>query len=109
MNLYSILLQAQGGANAGIMNMLFIVLVIGAFWFLIMKPQRDQQKKLDTFRQSLCVGDKVMTNGGIYGVVKDIQGDKIVVEVAKDVQLTVSRMAVNPIQEEKADKTDKKK
>ncbi|MBP5454978.1 MAG: preprotein translocase subunit YajC [Paludibacteraceae bacterium] len=108
MNLYSILLQASAG-NSNILNLLFFVFIGAAFWFMIFKPQRDQQKKVETFRQSLCVGDKVMTNGGIYGVVKDIQGDKIILEVAKDVQLTISRMAVNPIQEGKADKTDQKK
>lgn len=99
--MYSVLLQAAPAG--GFMNLLFPLLIVGVFFLLVWKPQRDQQKKLDAFRNSMNVGDKVLSNGGLYGKVKEIKGDIIAVEIAKDVVVEVSRFALNPVQEEAKD------
>lgn len=98
MDFCSVLLQAApAGGGFQIIFLLAIPLIM---WFFFMKPQRDQQKKLEQFRQSLRDGDNVITNGGVYGRIKYIKGDKISVEIAKDVVVEVARYALNPVQED---------
>lgn len=108
MIMYSVLLQAPV-ASSSAMNFLFPVILIAVFFFLIWKPQRDQQKKLDAFRNSLNVGDKVLSSGGIYGKVKEIKGDVVSVEVARDVVVDVARFSLNPVQENTKESKDAKK
>lgn len=104
--MYSILLQSPAGG--GVFNLVFFLILGLIFWFLVFKPQRDQQKKLESFRNSLSEGDTVLTNGGLYGKIKQINKDKILIEVAKDVVVTVNRYAINPIQEKEEAKDAKK-
>ena len=71
MQLNTILLEQA--PNAGIMNIGMIVLLIAIFYFLMIRPQNKKQKQIRKFREGLQSGDKVITAGGIYGKIKEIQ------------------------------------
>src|SRR5438477_3750971 len=74
------------------------VLVLGIFYFIILLPMRRKQQKVQQFLDSLKVGDKVVTTGGIYGQVTRISGDTVQLQVADKVRIDVSKAAVGGLQ-----------
>ncbi len=86
----------QGGAAAGAAGSqgFFWIMIIGMFaimWIFMIRPQRKQQKELEAFRNSLQKGDKVVTAGGIYGTVAEIQDKTVLIKVDGDVKLRVDK------------------
>ncbi len=72
----------------------FIVLLIAIFYFLIIRPQRRQQKRHQELMQELKRGDKVVTTGGIYGVVESLSDDSIVLKVESGASIRVARNSI---------------
>ena len=92
-----IILAAQAQGNGGGMTMLIMMLAIfGIMWLFMIRPQQKKQKEIRTFQNSLREGDKVVTGGGIYGTVKDIDINtgKIRIEIAKGVVIEVDKAYV---------------
>ena len=73
---------------------IFIVLLVGIFYFLIIRPQRRQQRRHQELMQELKRGDKVVTSGGIYGVVETLSDDSIVLKVESGATIRVARNSV---------------
>ncbi len=92
MNALFIVLQQQAGN--GLMSFLPLILIIVVFWFFMIRPQMKRQKELKNFRDSLKKGDKVVTTGGIYGKVMEIQDYYIIMEVEGQVRLKIDKSAV---------------
>lgn len=65
-------------------SLIMLVLIIVFFYFLIIRPQKKQEKKEKAMRDSLEVGDEVVTNGGIVGIVFSIKDDTLVIETGSD-------------------------
>ena len=84
------------------MQLIPFVLVIGIFYFIILLPMRNKQKKVQEFLETLKVGDKVVTTGGIYGQVTRIGGDSVQLQIAdlgdKKVRIEISKAAVGGLQ-----------
>ncbi len=76
------------------MNIVLIVVMMGVFYFVLIRPQQQKVKEHRELVASLEVGDDVMTTGGIYGVVTAIDGDVLRLEVADGVELHMSRDAI---------------
>lgn len=91
--LTSILLQGNG---AGWANILMIVALIAVFYFMMIRPQQKRQNEIKKFREGLRVNDPVVTAGGIYGKIKSIDATTFVVEIAKDVRITIDKGSVYP-------------
>ncbi len=72
----------------------FLILVIGAFYYLLLRPQQKREKARRELVRSLQVGDEVVTNSGIHGVVVEVEEAVVWLEVAPDVELKFSRDAV---------------
>ena len=87
-------LAAQGGFDPVIILMWVAFGLI--FWFFIMRPQKKRQQEIQKFRNSITIGSRVVTSGGIYGDVRGIEeADNIlVIEVAKGVNIRVDRNSV---------------
>lgn len=86
---------AQGAAGAGPLGgMLPILLVIGVFFVLVIRPQMKQQKELKKMISELKVGDQVIFAGGIHGKIVNIHDDELKVSVALGVDMTIERQAV---------------
>lgn len=90
---------APSGAGSFFANPLFmIILLFVIMYFFMIAPQRKQQKQIEAFRKSLAPGSKVVTGGGVYGVIKDIvveNGKEIVVlEVATGVKIRIDKSNV---------------
>ncbi|MDO4311998.1 MAG: preprotein translocase subunit YajC [Eubacteriales bacterium] len=71
---------ATGGALSGVGLILFYVVIIGIFWWVMMRPQKKEQKRVAAMISELEVGDTVLTTSGFYGVVIDITEDDVIVE-----------------------------
>jgi preprotein translocase subunit YajC len=93
-----ILLQAQAAAGAQQQSswsfwvMMIAIFVI--FYFFMIRPQQKKQKELQAQRDAIKKGDKVVTAGGIYGIIKEVQDTTFLVEVAKDVIIKIDKGSV---------------
>ena len=77
------------------MSMLITFGLIGIiFYFLLIRPQRKQQKELKARQDGLKPGDKVVSAGGIYGIVREVQQDTVKLEIAPN---TIIKMAKTSI------------
>lgn len=86
----------QQGGNAGVMNLVMIVALIAIFYFFMIRPQQKKQKEIKKFREGLNVGDRVITAGGIYGKIRGVKDNTIVLEIADNVRITIDKGSVYP-------------
>jgi len=84
--------QAQGGSQWSFWIM--IIALFAIMWFFMIRPQRKQQKELEKFRSELKKGDKVITAGGIYGTVAEIEERTILLKVDGEVKLRVDKSSI---------------
>lgn len=80
-------------------NGFFIVLLLmfGLMWFMLIRPQRQQQKRHQEMLGGLNVGDEIVTSGGIYGEVVELDTERVMLEVDDDVRIAVARRAIASI------------
>ncbi|HEY0875783.1 MAG TPA: preprotein translocase subunit YajC [Vicinamibacterales bacterium] len=71
-----------------------LALVLIIFYVLILLPMKRRQKKIQEFQDSLKVGDKIVTTGGIYGKITRVTDKTLQVEIADRVRIEVSKAAV---------------
>lgn len=76
------------------MSFLPLILIIIVFWFFMIRPQMKRQKELKKYRDSLQKGDKIMTTGGIFGKVVEINDYTVIIEVESQARLKVSKEAI---------------
>ena len=69
--------------------MFMFIIIIAIMYFLMIRPQRKRQKEIENFRNSLQPGMEVVTSGGLYGKIKEINGNIVVVEIAHNVNVRV--------------------
>ena len=107
---------AAGGTGSFLTSPLFmIILLFVIMYFFMIAPQRKQQKQIEAFRKSLAPGSKVITGGGVYGVIKDIvteNGKEVVVlEIATGVKIRIDKSNVfaDPADMPQPEKKEKKK
>ena len=75
---------AQGNPLGGSMGLIIMVLMFAVLYFVMIRPQKKQEKKDAEMRQNLAVGDEVTTIGGIIGKVVSIKDETFVLETTKD-------------------------
>ena len=108
--LLSVLQVAQGPAGAaGLVSLLPIVAIFVIFYFFIIMPQNKKQKETEKMISALKKGDKVITIGGIHGVVTSTKEKTVIVKVDDSTKLEFSRSAIaSVVTDEKAkDKNSK--
>ena len=82
-----------GGASIWIMFLLLFVIM----WLFMIRPQRKQQKELEAFRAGLKKGDKVVTNGGIYGsIAEEVKPEdrSVLLKVDGEVKIRVDKSCI---------------
>lgn len=92
----SMFLAAQAQQGGGMSMIIMMVAIFAIMWFFMIRPQQKKQKEVRNFQNSLQEGAKVVTGGGIYGVVKkvDLQSNVVEVEVSKGVVIRVDKSYV---------------
>jgi preprotein translocase subunit YajC len=71
-----------------------VVILFGLFWLMIVRPQRRQAAEQRELIASLEPGDEIVSAGGLYGVIKSIEGDELLVEIADGLLVRMARGAV---------------
>ncbi len=103
MELLTILLQAADAAAAPAQNgwsgILMMVLIFVVFYFFMIRPQSKRQKEIRKFQDSLENGRRVVTSGGIYGKVREVKDNIIVLEIADNVRIKVNKSMVYDAEE----------
>jgi preprotein translocase subunit YajC len=89
-------LQAAGGGSPGsAFSPIFLMVILFAiFYFLVIRPANTKRKKLQDMIQNLKNGEKVITNGGIYGTIAGIGDDHFIIKVDDKTKLKISKNAV---------------
>jgi preprotein translocase subunit YajC len=85
---------AGGGADGGMMNILFIVLMFVIIYFLMIRPQMKRAKEHKTMLEALQKGDEVITAGGVLGRVSKMGDAYVTVEIAPNTEVAVQKAAV---------------
>ena len=74
--------------------MVMLLLIIFIFYLFMIRPQVKRQKELRDFRAALQKGDKVVTTGGIYGKIVEVQEQAVIIENADGVRIKIDKFAV---------------
>lgn len=74
-----------------------LVLMFAIFYFLLIRPQQKQQKAVREMQNSLQKGDKIVTIGGLHGILDSIDEDKIIVKVGDGSRLTFDRRSIREV------------
>jgi preprotein translocase subunit YajC len=94
------------------MTFLPLVAIIAIFYFLIIRPQSKKQKETQKMLSALKKGDKIVTIGGIHGVIQTIKENSVIVRVDENTKLEFSRSAISSVvsvaKEEKSGSSDEK-
>ena len=112
-------LATTTAANSGVMStgmlIMWLVIMFGMMYFLMIRPQKKEQKKLQAMLNDLAVGDAVVTTSGFYGVVIDITDDDVIVEFGnnKTCRIPMRKTAITEVEKPETavveEKTEKKK
>ena len=93
-----ILLEAEAAQQGAAGNQwsfwIMMILIFVVFYFFMIRPQTKKQKELQKQREAMKKGDKVVTAGGIYGEIKEVQETTFIITIAKDVTIKVSKDSV---------------
>jgi len=107
------ILYAMGSAGGGTSQqgqanpfgfLIMMALIFGIFYFLTIRPQQKKQKERQGMISRVEKGDKVITSGGIYGLVVGTKEKTLVIKVADNVKIEFARSAISRV-EKKADQT----
>jgi preprotein translocase subunit YajC len=84
----------------GLVQLLPILLIIGVFYMLLIRPQQKRQRELQETISQLKAGDRVVTTGGIIGTITNVRDTSFLIRSADKSILEISRSAVAGIEEE---------
>jgi preprotein translocase subunit YajC len=89
--------KGEKGMNAAIANLLPIVLFFVIFYFLLLRPQQKRQRAVQQMQANLKKGDKIVTIGGLHGIIDSVDEDKVVIRAGDGTRLTYDRSAVREV------------
>jgi preprotein translocase subunit YajC len=85
------------GASGGSGFFLLIIVAFAFLWFVLVRPQKKRQVAQQQMLNELTPGDEVVTAGGIYGEIRRIEGDDVIVRIAPDLDVKVARRAIGGV------------
>lgn len=98
---YLILMSAQpsggeGGAGSMLVSLVPIILIFVIFWLLLIRPQQKRQKEHKKLLTELRKGDKVVTNGGMFGVISSLNDEKnlVVLRIAENTKIEILKSSI---------------
>ena len=91
---------AEGSASSPLIQFLPFIFVFAIFYFLLIAPMRKRQKATQAMIAALKKGDKVVTNGGLYGEVAAVHDDIVVLKLADNVKVRIAKSAVSGLEGE---------
>jgi preprotein translocase subunit YajC len=80
-------------------GLLILAILLAAFWFILVRPQRSRAREQQQLVQDLEPGDEIVSAGGIYGTIRQIDGEVLQVEIAPGLTVRMARAAIAGIVE----------
>ena len=93
----TIALMQAGGTGAFLVQILPIAAIFAVFYFIVLAPANKQRRKTQQMLSTLKKGDRVVTQGGIYGTVQGVEAEVVYVKIAETVKVKVSRSAITSV------------
>jgi preprotein translocase subunit YajC len=84
-----------GNQQGGFASLIPMILIIGIFYFFMIRPQMKKAKEAKKFRESLSKGDKIVTIGGIHGKITDVAETTFIIETEGGAKLRIEKSAVS--------------
>ena len=102
--MYTLAAQSAGTMNLALLIVIYAS-ILGGFWFIFIRPQKKEQKRVQAMLNEMEVGDTVLTTSGFYGVIIDIADDDIIVEFGnnKNCRIPMQKAAVAQIEKASAE------
>ncbi len=90
--------------NQGVILVLYIVIFVAIMYFLMIRPQKNEQKKQAAMLAALSIGDYVLTTSGFYGTIIDIQDDTVIIEFGnnKNCRIPMTKNAISQVEKAEA-------
>lgn len=87
-------------SNSGVVLIIYIVIFVAIMYFLMIRPQKNEQKRAQALMNSLEKGDYVLTTSGFYGTIIDIQDDTVIVEFGnnKNCRIPMQKAAISQVE-----------
>jgi preprotein translocase subunit YajC len=104
--------MAPSGGDAGqglSTTLLMFAIIIGIFYFMILRPQQKRQKERQKLLEALKKGDRVITSGGMYGTIAGIDEKTVLIQVADNVKMKFERSSVTSVVSEGSGEVEKAK
>ena len=100
-----ILLTDAAAVSGGIAMIIYLVLIFAFIYFMMIRPQKKEQKRMASMMASLEIGDSVLTNSGFYGVIIDISDDTVIVEFGsnKNCRIPMQKAAIAQVEKPSAE------
>ena len=100
-----ILLTEATASGSGIALLIYVVLIFVFIYFMMVRPQKKEQKRMASMMASLEIGDSVLTNSGFYGVIIDISDDTVIVEFGsnKNCRIPMQKAAIAQVEKPSAE------
>lgn len=76
------------------------IIIIGIFYFLLIRPQKKQQKKHQEMIENLKKKDRVITSGGIHGNIVNIKHNSVILKIEKDTKIEIQKSSISRVLEE---------
>jgi preprotein translocase subunit YajC len=89
-----IILQGQAAGGGGMSLIIMMVAIFGVMYFFMIRPQQKKQKQIAQMRNNLQKGDKIITAGGIYGIIVELKENYVLIEIDKDVKIRVDKSTI---------------
>jgi preprotein translocase subunit YajC len=96
-HLIGIILQAQGGFESLASTLVPFLLIIVVFYFLILRPQQKRTKERAKLLEGVKKGDKVITAGGMHGVVEGVEDKSVLLKIADNVKVKIEKTGIASI------------
>lgn len=95
-----LLAESGAAAGSGFIMVVYIVLICAFMYFLMIRPQKKEQKRMAAMLAELEVGDSVLTNSGFYGIIIDITEDTVIIEFGnnKNCRIPMQKAAIAQIE-----------
>ena len=90
----------QSAASYGLVIVGYLVVFIGFIYFIMIRPQKKEQKRMSALLASMEIGDSILTNSGFYGIVIDITDDTVIVEFGnnKNCRIPMQKTAISQVE-----------
>ncbi len=91
---------AAAATGTGAFMLVYVVIIVAFIYFMMIRPQKKEQKRMGAMLSALEIGDSILTNSGFYGIVIDITDDTVIVEFGnnKNCRIPMQKSAIAQVE-----------